>query len=128
MRIILSLILVAHGVAHLPGFVVPWRLASPPAMPYRTTVLGGSLELGAAGIRVVGLLWLAAGLGFVAAAIAIFRGSPAWPTLTLAVALFSLLLSVVGWPDSRIGVVVNLALLAYLIVGGRAGWLPGVPA
>jgi hypothetical protein len=26
MRIILAILLLVHGVAHLPGFLVPWRL------------------------------------------------------------------------------------------------------
>jgi hypothetical protein len=33
MRILVAVILFAHALAHLPGFVVPWRLAVLDAMP-----------------------------------------------------------------------------------------------
>ena len=124
MRLALTVLLVLHGIAHLPGFAVAWRLTTTPEMPYRTTLLGGRVDLGDAGIRAMGLLWLAAGLGFIAAAVGTWRGSATWPTLALVVALVSLVLCVMAWPDSRIGAVVNVAILALLLVGGRAGWLP----
>jgi len=125
MRIALAFLFVLHGIAHLPSFLVPWRPAAPSGMQYKTTVLGGMANLGAVGIRVVGLLWLAAGLGFMAAGITVFRSSPVWETLTVVVAVASLALGVLGWPDSRIGVAVNLLILGYVLGGGRAGWLPG---
>jgi hypothetical protein len=46
MRIVLALLLLAHGVAHLPGFLVSWQLRSFPEMPYRTAFLGGSVDVG----------------------------------------------------------------------------------
>lgn len=36
-------------------------------------------------------------------------------------------MSVVGWPESRIGVVVNVAILAFLLLSARFGWLTGGP-
>ena len=36
----------------------------------------------------------------------------------------SLAVTILGWPDSWFGVVVNVAILAYLLVGARMGWLP----
>ena len=60
--------LIAHGVAHLVGFVVPWKLVSTAEVPYRTTILG-----------------------------------------------WSIVLCVVGWPEARIGLVVNVVLLAVLL-------------
>jgi hypothetical protein len=106
------LLLMVHGIAHLPGFVVPWRLAALAEMPYKTTLLNGVVDAGPAGARVVGLLWLLAGLGCVATAVAALRGIPGWPAYTLGVLVFSLLLCVLSWPDSRIGLAVNLVLLA----------------
>ena len=50
--------LIAHGLVHLLGFVVNWQLASLAEMPYKTTLLAGALDVGATGIRAVGLLWL----------------------------------------------------------------------
>lgn len=124
MRLALALLFLVHGMAHLPGFAVAWRLATTGDLPYRTTLLGGRLDIGDAGIRVMGLLWLAAALGFAAAAALTWRDSPVWPTVALVATLASLVLSGLAWPDSRIGVFVNLAILAVLLLGGRMGWLP----
>ena len=113
-RIIVAVLLVGHGLVHLLGFVVPWRLATLEEMPYKTTVLAGNLDVGATGIRVVGLFWLLAAIGFVVAGGGAFTQQPWWGTVTLGVTLFSLALCILGWPEARFGLLVNLAILGYL--------------
>jgi hypothetical protein len=88
-------------------------------MPYKTTLLAGNLDVGAAGIRVVGLLWLLAAIGFVVAGVAVFTLRPWWGIVTLGVTLFSLALCILGWPDARFGLLINLIILAYLLFGWR---------
>ena len=122
MRLALAAFLVLHGVAHLPGFLVPWRLWSDPALSYRTTLMGGDLDLGETGVRLVGVLWLLAGAAFVVAGIAIFRRWEIGLALTLIVTLLSLGLSVLNLPDSKIGLMLNLVLLAILAFGRVFGW------
>lgn len=39
--------------------------------------------------------------------------------VTLNAAMFSLILSILGWPDSRISVFINVAILTYLGLVGR---------
>ena len=124
MRSVLSVLFIIHGIAHLPGFLVPWRLAAPAEMPYTTTVLGGTADLGTVGIRVVSIVWLFAALAFVVAGVATFLDDAAWRTLAVAATLASLALTVLGWPYSRIGLGLNLLLLAYLFGGAKLGWLP----
>jgi hypothetical protein len=114
MRWALAVVLGVHGVAHLPGFVSSWRLAALPALPYKTTIFAGRLDVGDAGIRLVGLLWLLAAAGCLAgaAALALHAGwalRAVWITLTA-----SLILCASGWPEARIGLWVNVALLAVL--------------
>lgn len=89
-----------HGIAHVVGFVVPWRLADLKGMPYSTRVLGDRIEVGDAGIRVVGLLWLLAGLANITVAGAIAFMSPWWLTGLLGATVFSFLLCVLGWPPT----------------------------
>jgi hypothetical protein len=125
MRSVLALLFIIHGIAHLPGFLVPWRLTAPAEMPYTTTVLGGTADLGAVGIRVVSIVWLFAALAFVVAGVATFLNDAAWRTLAVAATLASLALTVLGWPYSRIGLGLNLLLLAYLFGGAKLGWLLG---
>jgi hypothetical protein len=43
----------------------------------------------------------------------------------MVVTLFSLALTVLGWPESRIGLALNVVILAYLIFGAGAGCWPG---
>ena len=50
MRIVLAVLMVIYGVAHLVGFAAAWKLV-PSGLPYRTTVLGGQMDLGDAGKR-----------------------------------------------------------------------------
>ncbi len=114
MRFVLTALLIAHGVAHLVGFVVPWKLVSTAEVPYRTTILGGVTDLGDAGARALGVVWLVAALAFVLLAAAVLAG---WNVRmwTFTMLSLSIVLCVVGWPEARIGLVVNAVFLAVLL-------------
>lgn len=122
MRIAFGIILLVHGIAHLVGFVVPWRLMSSAEMPYKTALFAGHWEVGDVGMRVNGLLWLVAALAFLFAGIAVMRQAHGGETLALYVSLASLALCVVSWPEARIGLFINLAILVYLLIGYHLGW------
>ena len=124
LRIVLGTILILHGIIHLLGFVAYLRLATIETLPYRTDLLSGALEVGEVGARIYGLLWGLAAVGFVAADVAVFVLLPWWRGLTVLVALLSLAQPVLGLPDSPFGVVLNVAILAFVLAGGRMGWLP----
>jgi len=123
MRILVVVVLILHGLVHLLGFVVPWKLASIEGLSYKTTILSGTLDIGATGARLIGLVWLLAAIGFVIAGIAILIGYPGWVTLTLIVTTLSLVLTILGWPDSQFGLLVNIIILVFLFFGEKAGWL-----
>lgn len=116
--------LILHGLIHLLGFVVYLRLAEVEALSYSTALLSGKLEVGEAGANVFGVIWLLAAVGFVVAGVAVFALLPWWWALTFWVALLSLVVTILDWPDSWFGVVVNMMILAYLLVGRRMDWLP----
>jgi len=103
-------------VAHLVGFVVPWRLLESDETPYKTTLFAGRVDVGDLGIKVVGLLWLATAAAFAVAAWAFWRGQAWAPSFVGTTAAFSLVLSLIAWPDSRIGVLINALILAALLV------------
>ncbi len=116
-RLLAAALLAAHGLIHLIGFLVPWQIAQVEGFAYRTTALGGSVELGTIGAQLVGLAWLAIAVGFVVAAVGVWRRS-AWALgLTGALAIASLLVCVLGLPETVAGIVVNVAILA------AAAWL-----
>ena len=122
MRIVLAVLMAVHGMAHLVGFAGAWQLA-PGGFPYRTTVLGGQLDLGDVGIRVVGLLWLATAVAFVAVAIGTVAGVAWWAPAALTIAIVSLLLSVLEFPEAHLGVVINIAIVMALGAGWWLGWI-----
>jgi hypothetical protein len=122
-RLLLSVVLVAHGVAHLVGFVSSWRLVTLPDLPYRTTILGGLVDLGDAGIRVVGVLWLVTGLTFVASAWAVVSDLPWWQLVVTFAFGASIVLCTVGLPDSRLGFLANGLVLALAVMAVRTGAL-----
>jgi len=117
MRFVLAILLVAHGVAHLVGFVSSWNLAVLPELPYKTVVLSGRVDVGDAGIRVMGVLWLLAALAFLVAAFAVATEAGWAVRFTRAAIVASLIVCVVGWPDARIGVAVNVGLARLLAMG-----------
>lgn len=121
MRYVLAILLLAHGVAHLPGFLTSWRLASLEGMAYKTTLLAGTLDVGDVGIRIMGVFWLLIGVGFAASGIGALLQTAWWPAMTAVVASASLVLSVLEWPEAKIGVLVNMIILAYLGVLPRLG-------
>ena len=116
MRFALTALMALHGVAHLVGFAGAWQLAPAKELPYKTTVLAGRVQLGDAGIRVMGVLWLVAALAFVATAGGAALNATWWGRAALVVALASLALTIVEWPEARIGLFVNLAILGALVI------------
>ena len=71
----------------------------------------------------VGVVWLLLALGFVAVALGAVLGRAGWVQAAIGVALFSLMWCIVGWPEARLGALVNAALLVALVGGVRLGWL-----
>jgi hypothetical protein len=123
MRIAVAIYVLVHGFCHLVGFLVPWKLIATKEEPYRTTLLAGTIDVGDAGIRMVGLLWLAAALAFVAVGVGILASAPWWRNATLVLTAVSLVLCVFGLPGAKIGILANLLLAAYL-AAAHLGWLP----
>lgn len=123
MRVTLAILMFLHGLAHLVGFVGSWRLVESAELPYKTTVLAGRVDLGDGGVRVMGVLWLAAAIMFCVVAVGALTHRTWWPAAATSVALVSLALSAVAWPEARVGVPVNLAILASIMLGRHFGQL-----
>ena len=116
MRIVLALLLASHAIAHLPGFLVDWRLSTFDTLPYRTTILWGALDLGDSGIRVVGTLWLLAGAAFLVCAVGAALRTDWWGWIALGSATLSLALSVTALPETRIGTMLNPIILVGVVL------------
>lgn len=115
MRILLAAFLVLHGIAHLAGFFKAWA-------PTRTTIIGDRIDLGVSWIKLVGIAWVLMAFAFGGIAIAAIAGVASWPTFALAIAGASLTLCLLQLPETKFGVVLNVAVIAALLFGQRAGW------
>ena len=99
--------LTAHAIAHLAGFAWPWWVLEPlPSPPDDATWVGDAM------IRATSVAWLLTAMGFLLAAVVTVRGSWAWRWITAGAATASLVLSIVCWPGSLLGVPINLTILA----------------
>ena len=109
-----AMIVMGHGLIHLMGFLVQFQIAEIEGLSYSNTVLSGRLTIGASGAQVLGALWLLAALVLLAAAAGMFIDA-AWDRrVLLGAALFSLPVTILGWPDSQFGVLVNILILGAL--------------
>ena len=124
MHIALAALFALHGIAHWVGFVIDWRLTAFEDMPTETSLLAGRIDVGEVGMRVVGILWLLTGLAFLVVAVATAWGRAWWMSAALGVTGFSLAMSVLSWPDARVGVYVDTIILVVLGLGVGYGWLP----
>ncbi len=120
MRYLVAFLLLGHAIAHLPGFLVGWQLASFPELPFRTTVIANLVDIGTIGARVVATSWMIVSLMLVAMAAAIGLRPSGWPSALPLVLALSAVLCVLGWPEARIGLVVN-AVFAVGVLAVRFG-------
>jgi hypothetical protein len=124
MRTVLSAVLFVHGIAHIVGFVVPWKLITSPDVPYRTTVLTGSLDLGPAGVRLLGIVWLVVALLFIVLAVSVQQHAVWWYEDAFVLVGVSLMLCLLGWPEARPGMIANAVIVGLMLVGRSLGWYP----
>jgi len=128
MRFAIALALALHGLIHLIGFVVPWRLAEIRGFAYSTSAAWGRIQLGDAGARAIGLAWLMGSLAFVLAAAAVWQGAARAVQATAIAAALSALLCLAGSPAAVADLVIDILILMGLLVAHWTGWLARVGA
>ena len=117
-RRIAAVLLALHGVIHLIGFVVPWRIATLEGFVYRTTVFNGALDVGDVGARVIGLIWLGLTFGFLAAGFGVWRRKRWAVGLSGVLAIVSLIVCLLGLPETAAGIAIDgviLVAVTYLV-------------
>ncbi len=105
-----------HGLIHLMGFVTYWQLATINELPYKTALLKGAWEVGEPGIRLFGLLWLAATVAFLVSGVGRVSGQDWWRPLLIATVVFSLVVTALDYDVAYAGVVINVVMLVVLVV------------
>lgn len=114
-----AVVLVVHGVVHLLGTAVYLQLAEVADFTYKTTLLGGVIDVGDAGMQVFGVLWAVAAVGFVASAGALVTDWDQWRLLLVGIATFSLILTGLDYTVAYAGVVVNLGIIVAVTLTTR---------
>jgi hypothetical protein len=94
MTVIFAVVLVVHGLIHLLGVAKAFRLAD---LPQLTQPIS----------RGLGLLWLLAGVLFLAAAVALFVGPQSWWVIGACAIVVSTVAIVSAWSDARFGTLGN---------------------
>lgn len=125
MRFLVAFLLLAHGIAHMVGFAAAWKLGNFPELPYKTTLLAGSVDIGDSGIRLMGIAWVAVAAAFAAAAIGLALRQPWWSPAAWWTIGFSIAICVLNWPEARIGLAFNgfLVVLLFLLARFMPTWL-----
>lgn len=120
-RFLLAFLLFAHGIAHVPGFLVSWQLVAFPDLTYRTTIFGTSVNVGPEGARLIGLCWLGMAAVLVVLGSAVAFNVPLRPWAIAAALALSLLLCAAGWPEARLGLIANAVIALVMTYAVFAG-------
>ena len=122
-RRVAAVLIGAHGLVHLIGFVVPFRLVELQGYAYTTSAAWGHIELGDGGTRLVGVLWLLATIAFITAGYGLWHSASWAIPLTAVTAGGSLPLCVLGSPTASAGIAIDVLIIA--VAGASlAGRLP----
>jgi hypothetical protein len=123
MHIAVGIYMFVHGFAHIVGFLISWKLVDDKDSPYKTTILGGKLDLGDTGIRIMGVIWLLLGLSFFMMTYGVITRTEWWKASTIYITFFSLFLSILALPDTKYGVMANILLILFLWIAPSLGWI-----
>lgn len=104
MRIVLSLIVLIHGLIHFMGFARAFALV---------TNSGITKEVS----KPIGLLWLLSGLLFMVSAIMMFLNKAGWPVLVIPAVIVSQGLILTVWSDAKFGTIANSIVLLVAVIG-----------
>jgi hypothetical protein len=128
LRIILAAVLTVHGLVHLIGFVVTWRITEVAGFSAETLATWGRVSLGDAGAKWIGIGWLLSALGLTLSAIYIGQGAPVGLLLMCLSAALSSVLCIGAAPVANAGFVMDVILLCTAVVlqtgAGRAAAIP----
>lgn len=102
MKIALSILLLAHGLFHLLGFVKAYGLSHIQQLSQPIS-------------KSMGLAWLVASLLFIAVSILMLLKKEWWPILAIIAVVVSQILMLIFWEDTKFGTIVNIVLLVISI-------------
>lgn len=116
MKTTLAIFLFIHGFAHIVAFLVHWKIVKDRNVDFKTTIFPGDVNIGGVGIRLVGVIYLGVALAFGYLGYELLTEFHFfWQNIWRAVIL-SLVLCIIGWPDTKFGIIANVILILFLLV------------
>jgi hypothetical protein len=119
----LAPLLVVHGLAHLVGFVGPWRLLDVEGVTFQNSLFDGRLAVSGRTMRALGIGWLMLAAGFLMTGLAVTLELAWWSKAATVLISLSLMMCAAHWPAARVGAAVNVFLLVGLQVARASLWL-----
>ena len=113
-----------HGLIHLMGLAAYFPLGEIAELPYKTTLLGGRWDIGAAGMRLFSALWLAAAAGLMASVVGLALKRDWWLLMMGTAVLLSLIIIILDWQNAWRGAVLDLIILVPLLLAWGLGVQP----
>lgn len=123
MNIAVAVFLFVHGFAHIVGFLVYWKIMKDKDVEYKTTIFPGDFNVGEVGIRFIGLVYLLVAIAFGYLGYDLLTDAIVFQEYIWPITIVSVVLTVTGWPDTRIGLLANAVLVIFLLLNSQFGWL-----
>jgi hypothetical protein len=105
MRIVLFVVILAHGLIHLMGFAKAFKYAELRDLKQEIA-------------KPVGLLWLLCAVAFLATSVLFISGQASWWWLGAPALVLSQVVIFMAWGDAKFGTLANLILLVPLLAAG----------
>jgi hypothetical protein len=118
---IVALLLALHGLVHVMGMTATWQVG-PAGTVSASPGLVPAISAGTPPAKVLGVLWLIAMAGFIAASAGLLAHLPWWRPAAAAACVVSLALSIAWWSDAKAGAFIDVAILAGLVVSAWVAW------
>ncbi len=119
---ILAGLLIFHGLVHILGLLIFFEITEIETLPYSTKVLGERVDIGYIGIRLLGIIWLLILIAMVAAGIGLLLGTSWWYSFALWSTVASTVVTILGWSDTKFGLLINVLVFILLFLGNSQGW------
>ncbi|MEN8117479.1 MAG: hypothetical protein ABFS16_10895 [Bacteroidota bacterium] len=121
-KIILSVVLFIHGMAHIGGILAPFK-ADKAGFKNAPWLFSDKVLLSSGIGMFWGVLWFIACAGFIASAFG-FYFDKSWVAVVVAIsAVYSLIAMVPWWkavpPGAKVGMVFDVIVIVFLLVSGR---------
>jgi hypothetical protein len=111
LKVAFLLMTAIHALGHLIPFLVNNQLRSFGEFPYRTAILNGFWDLGKQGMRWLGWVWALLTVAFLLVAVGAVLQSGWWLPALVALCTISMIWSLLQWPETRFGVILNFVVL-----------------